>query len=193
MRRTITSISLRAADQIVEQTRGWVTGMLLSNLSGATRVSGVDTFTYLGNQVLNHQPDHVREFLMQTSLPEEFNAEFCEIVLGPFHARPQNWSELMALIFEKNLFVLPLEDGRWLRYHPLFREFLQDRLKKERPHEVQPILNAWSGSKKPVNGKAFFTCRQLNDIEALAGVIGAPTPMLQSALSRWAGSTASHL
>jgi LuxR family transcriptional regulator, maltose regulon positive regulatory protein len=178
-------LSEEAADQIVEQTRGWVTGMLLSNLSGATRVSGVDTFTYLGNQVLNHQPGHVREFLMRTSLPEEFNTEFCEIVLGPLHSRPQNWSELMALIFEKNLFVLPLEDGRWLRYHPLFREFLQDRLKKERPHEIQPILERMVTAYEKAGEweKAYFTCRQLNDIESLAGVVErAGTPMLQSAL-----------
>jgi LuxR family maltose regulon positive regulatory protein len=178
-------LSEEAADHIVEQTRGWVTGMLLSNLSGTTRVSGVDTFTYLGNQVLNHQPDYVREFLMRTSLPEEFNAEFCEIVLGPLHSEPQNWPELMALIFEKNLFVLPLADGRWLRYHPLFREFLQDRLKKERPHEVRPILERMVKAYEKVGEweKAYFTCKQLNDVDALCGVIErAGTPMLFNAL-----------
>ena len=102
-----------------------------------TRVSGVDTFAYLGRQVLDQQPEPVREFLMRTSLPEEFNSEFCEFVLGPLYSEPQNWFNFMGLIFEKNLFVLPLgDDGRWLRYHPLFREFLQTRLKEERPHEV---------------------------------------------------------
>ncbi len=178
-------LSEDVAGEIVEQTRGWVTGMLLSNLSGAARVSGVDTFTYLGNQVLDHQPDYVREFLIRTSLPEEFNAEFCEIVLGPLHSEPQNWPELMGLIFEKNLFVLPLADGRWLRYHPLFREFLQDRLKKERPNEVRPILERMVKAYEKAGEweKAYFTCKQLNDLEALCGVIErAGTPMLFNAL-----------
>lgn len=178
-------LSEDAADQIVEQTRGWVTGMLLSNLSGASRVSGVDTFAYLGNQVLDQQPGYVREFLMRTSLPEEFNAEFCEIVLGPLHAEPQNWSELMAMIFEKNLFVLPLADGRWLRYHPLFREFLQERLRKERPHEVRPMLERMVKAYEKAGEweKAYFTCSQLHDIEALCGVIErAGMPMLRNAL-----------
>ena len=49
-----------------------------------------------------------REFLLRTSLPEEFNADFCEIVLGPFYPRPENWLALMGLILEKNLFVRSL-------------------------------------------------------------------------------------
>lgn len=178
-------LSEDTASQIVEQTRGWITGMLLSNLSGGTRISGVNTFAYLGNQVLDQQPEYVREFLLRTSLPEEFNAEFCEIVLSPLHSGPQNWSELMGLILEKNLFVLPLEDGRWLRYHPLFREFLQTRLKRERPQEVQPILERMVKAYEKAGEweKAYFTCRQLNDIDALAGVIErAGIPMLLSAL-----------
>lgn len=178
-------LSEESADQIVEQTRGWITGMLLSTLSGATRLSGVDTFTYLSNQVLNQQPAYVRDFLIRTSLPEEFNAEFCEIVLGPLYSEPQNWPEVMALIFDKNLFVLPLADGRWLRYHPLFREFLQDRLKRERPQEVRPILERMVKAYEKAGEweKAYFTCRQLNDMEELAGVIErVGTPMLQTAL-----------
>jgi LuxR family maltose regulon positive regulatory protein len=77
------------ADKLVEKTGGWITGMVLSN-STEVQISGVDTFVYLGKQVLDQQPRHVREFLLRTSLPEEFNAEFCEIVLGPFYGAPQN-------------------------------------------------------------------------------------------------------
>ena len=178
-------LSDETARQFVEQTGGWITGMVLSHLPDIPRISGVDTFAYLGQQVLDIQPDHVREFLMRTSLPEEFNAEFCDTILTPLPSGPQNWSDLMGFILEKNLFVLPLEDGRWLRYHPLFREFLQTRLKKERPHEVRPILERMVKAYEK-NGeweKAYFTCRQLNDIEMLAGVIErAGTPMLQNAL-----------
>lgn len=179
-------LSDEAAREMVEQTGGWITGMVLSSLSGMNRISGRDTFAYLGQQVLNQQADYVREFLMRTSLPDEFNAEFCEIVLAPLYPEHQNWLALMGLIFEKNLFILPLgEDGRWLRYHPLFREFLQIRLKEERPQDVQPILERMviAYEKAGEWEKAYFTCKQLNDPEALTGVIErSGTAMLQTAL-----------
>src|SRR4029453_2811626 len=122
-------LSHELATEFIEQRGGWITGMVLSNRPGVARVSGVDTFAYLGRQVLDQQPADVRLFLMRTSLPEEFNAEFCESVLGPLYATRENWYALMGWILEKNLFILPLgADGRWLRYHPLFRDFLQARL-----------------------------------------------------------------
>ncbi len=179
------------AHEFVEQTGGWITGMVLSNLPGMSRVSGVDTFAYLGQQVLDQQPAYIREFLMRTSLPEEFNSEFCEIVLSPLYSERQNWSDLMGFILEKNLFVLPLgSDGRWLRYHPLFREFLQNHLKEERPQEVQPILRRMVQCYEKMGEweKAYFTCQQLNDPDALADVIEhAGTPMLQTALTTLEG------
>src|SRR5512139_2429265 len=179
-------LSDEAAQKIIEQTGGWVTGMVLSSLPGTARVSGMDTFAYLGRQVLDQQPQYVREFLLRTSLLDEFNAEFCEIVLGPLYTEPQNWLALMGLILEKNLFILPLgDDGRWLRYHHLFREFLQTRLKEERPQEVNPILKRMVNAYEKAGEweKAYFTCKQLNDPEALAGVIErSGTAMLQAAL-----------
>lgn len=180
-----------AAREFVEQTGGWITGMVLSNLPGMPRVSGVDAFAYLGQQVLDRQPEHIREFLLRTSLPEEFNAEFCRMVLGPFHPDPPNWYDLMSFILDKNLFVLPLDsDGRWLRYHPLFREFLQTRLREERPHEVRPILEQMVKAYERSGEweKAYFTCKQLDDPQALADVIErSGTPMLMSALTTLEG------
>ncbi len=179
-------LSDEAANEFVMQTGGWITGMVLSNLPGMPRVSGVDTFAYLGQQVLDQQPDHIREFLLRTSLTDEFNAEFCAMVLRPLHSDPPNWYDLMSFVLDKNLFVLPLDsDGRWLRYHPLFREFLQTRLREERPHEVRPILEQMVKAYEK-NGeweKAYFTCKQLDDPEALADVVErAGVPMLQNAL-----------
>lgn len=179
-------LSDEAAREYVSETGGWITGMILSNLPGMPRVSGVDTFAYLGKQVLDQQPDEIRQFLMRTSLPEEFNAEFCDMVLAPLHSGPQNWYDLMGFILEKNLFVLPLDsDGRWLRYHPLFREFLQARLREEHPDEERPMLERMVTAYEKVGEweKAYFTCQQLHDPYALADVIErAGTPMLQTAL-----------
>jgi len=179
-------LSEEAAKELIEQTSGWITGMVLSNSPGMTRVSGVDAFAYLGRQVLDQQPEPVREFLMRTSMPEEFNSEFCDFVLSPLYSEPQNWFNFMSYVFEKNLFVLPLgDDGRWLRYHPLFREFLQTRLREERPSEVQPILERMVTAYEKAGEweKAYFTCKQLGDSEALAGVIErSGTAMLQTAL-----------
>ncbi len=167
-------LSDEAASEFIEQTGGWITGMVLSNLPGVARVSGVDTFAYLGRQVLDQQPEEVRLFLLRTSLADEFSAEFCEMVLGPLHPPQESWYTLMGWILEKNLFVLPLgADGRWLRYHPLFREFLQTRLREERPQEVQPILQrmVMAYEKAGEWEKAYFTCKQLNDPEALVRVV----------------------
>jgi LuxR family maltose regulon positive regulatory protein len=188
-------LSDEAAQEFVMQTGGWITGMVLSNLPGLPRISGVDTFAYLGQQVLAQQPEHIREFLMRTSLPEEFNAELCETILGPFHSDHPSWHDLMGFILEKNLFVLPLDqDGRWLRYHPLLREFLQARLKEERPHEVRPILERMVAAYEKAGEweKAYFTCKQLDDMEALADVVErAGSPMLLRAfvtLEGWLNS-----
>jgi len=180
------SLSDEAANELIDQTGGWITGMVLSNSPGMTRVSGVDTFAYLGRQVLNQQPEPVREFLMRSSMMEEFNSEFCEMVLGPLYSEPQNWFNFMNFVFEKNLFVLPVgEDGRWLRYHHIFRDFLQARLKEERLHEVRPILERMVTTYEKVGEweKAYFTCKQLNDSKTLAGVIErSGTFMFQTAL-----------
>jgi len=179
-------LSDEAAQEVIKQTGGWITGMVLSNLPGVPRISGVDTFAYLGQQVLDQQPDHIREFLLRTSLPDEFNAEFCAMILSPLHSDHPNWYDLMSFILEKNLFVLPLEsDGRWLRYHPLFREFLQTRLREECPHEVRPILEQMVKAYEKLGEweKAYFTCKQLDDPDVLANVIEhAGVPMLQNAL-----------
>jgi len=180
-------LSDEMAHEIIKRTGGWITGMVLSDLRDM-RVSGVDTFSYLGHQVLDQQPEHIRKFLLWTSLPEEFSAEYCEHVLAPLYASsgPQNWLPLMGWILEKNLFALPLgEDGRWLRYHPLFREFLQKRLREESPEAIKSLLESMVKYYEQANEweKAYDTCKRLDDINRLADVVEhAGTVMLQNAL-----------
>jgi ATP/maltotriose-dependent transcriptional regulator MalT/two-component SAPR family response regulator len=192
-------LSEQAARQLAEQSGGWITGLLLSDLSGGSNVSRVDAFSYLGRQVLDQQPGPIREFLLRTSLPEEFNAELCEAILEPTPIASHSWPTIMGHVLEKNLFVLPVGDGRWLRYHPLFREFLQARLREEHPSEIIPIFERLTRFHEKSNEweKAYFACQQLNDPEKLADVVErGGTPMLQHALTtleNWVNSLPPNL
>ena len=171
-------LSDESAAQLVEQTGGWITGMLLSNLPGVTRIAGVDAFGYLGRQVLDQQPAELRTFLLRTSIPEEYSVPLCEAILP---GEGSDSARLAAQALDKNLFVQPIgEHGRWLRYHPLFREFLQVRLQAERPEEIRPILERLTAFYERESDweKAYFTCRQIDDPEALAAIVKKAGPSM---------------
>ena len=54
----------------------------------------------------------------------------------------RNWSSLVASIQVNNVFTVPLgPDGKWIRYHNLFRHFLQSRLQYEQPTLAWHIQN----------------------------------------------------
>ncbi len=188
-------ISENTAQKLCEQSGGWITGILLSDETDQPRIPGADTFAYFGKQVLDRQPKALREFILRTCLPEEFNADLCEAVLRPFHSRRQNWTANISALVEKNLFILQVGgDGGWVRYHPLFREYLQSRMRAERPEEIQPILERLAKFHEDNLEweKAYFTCQQLDDPERLAELVEhAGTPMLQhgfTTLEGWVNS-----
>ena len=189
------SLSETAARELVAETEGWITGLQLSNLTRVqgmadrlrlARASGVGLFDYLGQQVLDQQPLALRDFLLCSSLLGEFDAELCAAVLGPLSPQPKNWQELIKTVLHDNLFVLPVGvEGQWLRYHHLFQDFLQARLKQERPDQVNPILYrlAQVYEQRGEWEKARHVYQTLDDVEALADMIERAEPsMVQTAL-----------
>jgi len=145
------SLSLDQADEIKQNTEGWITGILLSSqvdkkLSALQarlgRVSGFSLQDYF-SQVIKQLPEEVNSFLLWTSLLEEFNANRCAEVIGPVISDENApWQKWMNVIQQYNLFVMPVgEEGDWLRYHPLFLDFLQNTIIAERPEIAKAILN----------------------------------------------------
>ena len=140
--------SQQAAD-LAMRTEGWITGLLLTSQMLKTgmgdqlkvaRASGIGLYEYLAQQVLDQQPMNVREFLLNTSILEEFNAQMCQEVIGKALSIQENWSNLLNQVIHNNLFVLPVDDAyTWIRYHHLFRDFLQTAIKKERPKDARTI------------------------------------------------------
>ncbi|TFB48154.1 LuxR C-terminal-related transcriptional regulator [Cryobacterium tagatosivorans] len=141
-------LDLSAADvaALDARTEGWIAGLQLAALSMRDRsdVSGfIEGFTgsnrfvldYLAEEVLQRQPDEVREFLLHTSVLNRLSGPLCDAVTGQAGS-----SEMLESLERDNLFVVPLDDRRrWYRYHHLFADVLRARLLRDRPDRVSEL------------------------------------------------------
>lgn len=137
----------RDVADLVDRAEGWPAGIYLAALSlrGNPRPSAfIQQFTgsnrfivdFLAEEVLNHQPPEIRQFLMRTSILERFTAPLCDAV-----ADATNSAEVIEKIDHENLFLRPLDDNRtWYRYHHLFAQMLQSQLARAEP-AILPALH----------------------------------------------------
>ena len=85
-----------------------------------------------------------------SSLLEEFDVEMCKNVLGKALDIHKNWNWIFKTIVQNNLFILPVDDEfRWLRYHHLFRDFLQSKLLESNPDAAEKIIGSRKGGCPP--------------------------------------------
>ena len=174
-------ISDEEAQHLIDETEGWITGLQFSGNSIARKDSakpilntGVGLFDYLGQQVVDKQQPHILEFLLRTSLMEEFDAALCEAVLAPLYAEKQDWQAFIQTILKNNLFAIPVgADGRSLRYHHLFRDYLRQRMEKEKAEEIKPILERLSRAYEALSEweRAYAIIHTLGDVNALIELI----------------------
>lgn len=125
------------------RTEGWIAGLQLAALSmrerpdraqfiAAFRGSHRFVLDYLMEQVLAQQTPEIQAFLLQTSILERMNAELCGALTGQ-----KDTQQRLEWLEAHNLFLIPLDDARmWYRYHPLFGDVLQHRLRQTAPAEV---------------------------------------------------------
>lgn len=130
-----------------ERTEGWIAALQLAALSlrgredaaaFIERFAGDDHYIvdYLMDEVLAHQGDEVRRFLLLTAPLDRLTGDLCDEVTGL-----GNGSRMLAGLDRANLFVVPLDDQlTWFRYHHLFADVLRARLLAEAPGEV-PVLH----------------------------------------------------
>lgn len=122
------------------RTEGWIAGLQLAALSikdRPDRAGFITAFTgshrfiidYLVEEVLGQQPEHIRNFLLSTSILTRMCASLCDALTGGTDGQA-----ILESLEQDNLFVVPLDDHRgWYRYHHLFAEVLQARLRQDRP------------------------------------------------------------
>jgi LuxR family maltose regulon positive regulatory protein len=129
------------------RTEGWVAGLQLATLSLAgrsDRAAFIQSFggshrhmaEYLLTEVIDHQPEDIRTFLLMTSILERLNGALCDEITG----REDGSAEILARLLRENHFIVALDDsGEWFRYHHLYREFLQKRLHETRPEWISSL------------------------------------------------------
>ena len=145
----VTGLSLTAGDveALEQRTEGWIAALQLAALSiqGRDDVSrfiaqfaGTDRYLvdFLVEEVLAHQAEPVREFLLHSSILDRLSGPLCDAVVGRGDGR-----DMLTKLERANLFLVALDDQReWFRYHHLFADVLRARMLAEQP-DLVPLLH----------------------------------------------------
>jgi LuxR family transcriptional regulator, maltose regulon positive regulatory protein len=147
------NLSIENISKLEDRTEGWIAGLQLAALSMQGRkdiTSFIKSFTgshrfvldYLVEEVLQHQSEHTRSFLLQTAILDRFCAPLCNAV-----NEREDGKEMLDALEGSNLFLIPLGDQRqWYRYHHLFADMLQAHLIEAQPEQVSSLhrrASAW--------------------------------------------------
>jgi ATP/maltotriose-dependent transcriptional regulator MalT len=138
-------------------TEGWAAGLQIAGLElqkllaeapvvqiGHAMARCIDGFSgnhqdireLLEVEVIQRQPLHIQAFLMRTSMLPWLNGSLCDAVTEQTDSQ-----ELLERLARSNLFVVPVEGApRWYRYHRMFAEVLQARLRQSQP-DLVPMLH----------------------------------------------------
>ena len=123
----------RAVAAVAARTEGWAAGLQLAALSlrgQEDAASFLAAFTgshryvldYLAEEVLEHQDEQVRAFLLETSVLDRLSGELCDAVTGRAGGQA-----MLEQVERAGLFLVPLDEVRgWWRYHHLFADLLHE-------------------------------------------------------------------
>ena len=137
-----------AAASLHARTEGWAAGVRLAALALAgsrdperfiREFSGTERTVadYLVAEVLDHQPEEVRELLLGTSILDRVCGPLADRLLGTTDS-----DRLLLRLEASNAFVASLDpDRHWFRYHQLFTDLLRLELRRTSPERV-PTLHS---------------------------------------------------
>jgi LuxR family transcriptional regulator, maltose regulon positive regulatory protein len=166
-------LSEAAAGALWERTEGWAAAVALATLAlrgrddAVVRAAGLSgdqqqIADYLLEEVLDRQPDHLKSFLLGTSILDHMTAPLCDAVLGIDDAAAS-----LENLARSNAFVVSLDDHReWYRYHHLFGDLLRAELKRRHP-ELLPVYLRRAASwceQHGSPGEAFAYAHETGDL-----------------------------
>ncbi|MCC7450747.1 MAG: helix-turn-helix transcriptional regulator, partial [Anaerolineae bacterium] len=170
----------QATAHLEARTEGWIVGLQLAALAMRDQddpAEFIATFAgdnqfileYLGEELLDRQPESMQRFLMQTSILERFSGELCVAVTGQPNAQA-----ILGELHKANFFIFALDDKRrWYRYHQLFADFLRHRLQQHFPDAIADLhrrASIWY-EQKGYPGEAIYHALAMRDFERAAYLV----------------------
>ena len=135
-------LSDEEVDKLLDETTGWITGVILSGALSGRSLRAVTTnprpmvYEYLASVVLNRQPEDLRRFLLDSSALPVMSPSTCDEILGI-----EQSGKLLEKLVAEGLFVSRSSDSPpTYQYHPLFREFLIETKRAADPESLNEIL-----------------------------------------------------
>jgi LuxR family maltose regulon positive regulatory protein len=179
-------IDIDLAHSIHTSTDGWPIGLQMMSISlkanpskslNSDRLlsSKAGLVDYLVEDVISDLPAPTLTFLEQISILRRFNVKVAAEV-----SQCGDAAELIANIEARNLFIVPMDmecRTPWYRLHPLFAEFLQQRLSDSGANKQALHLraSAWFESVGVVN-EAVYHAVQSENFEAVVALVERSQP-----------------
>ncbi|MFI6865339.1 protein kinase [Nocardia sp. NPDC050406] len=137
-------------EDLTESTGGWVAALQLAalNLRGSddpAQLIGQLTGRhhaigeFLAENVLDTLEPGTLDFMVATSITERVCGELAAELTGV-----PDGQALLEHIEQQDLFLRRLNGGQWFQYHHLFRDFLRQRLERDRPERLDALHRAAS-------------------------------------------------
>ncbi|MGN7456843.1 BTAD domain-containing putative transcriptional regulator [Paenibacillus pasadenensis] len=167
------------AERLLAFTEGWIiaiqlvwqrlaaTGESMESLLLQPRQSLEELFAFLAAELFEKQPPAMQAFMLETSLFDELTGEWCDAVCGREGSRAQ----LAAL--SQSGFLTPIDEHQF-RYHALFRQFLQERLRLQGGR--RELLLRRAVQETAAKGRmelALQHASELDDPETMAALLAA--------------------
>ncbi len=150
------SMGLEMEDHLIEalhsRIEGWIAGFQLVALTmqeyrpeksrevvGDFTGSSRYVVDYFAEEVLEHQSEEIRAFMVKTGVLDRLCPELCDAITG------RNDSQvILKKLEDDNYFLVSLDEKRsWFRYHSLFADFLRTQIEKTISSELLRKAVGW--------------------------------------------------
>lgn len=131
-----------------QKTEGWIAAVQLAGLSLQRKpekeqfissFSGQESLlsSYLMAEIFELQPKYVQLFLLRLATVPRFCAPLAEEL-----TEHKDSQALISSLLNQNLLIVPLDDeGKWFRFHDLFREWLENQQKRAALEDLALLKN----------------------------------------------------
>jgi LuxR family maltose regulon positive regulatory protein len=148
------AVGLKLSSEMIQalekRTDGWITSLQMAAISlknqadPTTLLANLQSNVYhlvgfLAEEILDRQPEEIRQFLLRSSILETLSGPLCEAVVSP-DAQPGYGAAMLNRLEHASLFITALDQRHeWFRYHPLFADFLRQVEAEVNPAEIPEL------------------------------------------------------